>query len=187
MDTQLLTDKQLIALILGEKTAEKLYSGRLLPLMCGEGGSDPHPRLSASLELTKRALQEQLKRSDCLTSSQLTRQYLKAHFLGQPYESFVVLFLDNQHRVIEVRELFKGTIDGSMVHPREVVRECLRWNAAAVIFAHNHPSGVSEPSQADTTITRRLKNSLALVDVRTLDHLVVGSDSVTSLAERGLI
>jgi DNA repair protein RadC len=100
---------------------------------------------------------------------------------------FACLFLDNRHRVIEYRELFNGTIDGASVHPREVVRQALTANAAAVIFAHNHPSGVAEPSRADELLTRRLKEALALVDIRVLDHLVVGDGDAVSFAERGLL
>jgi DNA repair protein RadC len=98
-----------------------------------------------------------------------------------------VLLLDNRHRVIAYKELFRGTIDGASVHPREVVREAMHWNAAAVIFAHNHPSGVAEPSQADIRITQRLKDALALVEVRVLDHIVIGEGEGASLAERGLL
>jgi DNA repair protein RadC len=130
---------------------------------------------------------ETLQRGDCLTSSALTRNYIRSRMRAYEREVFLCLFLDNQHRVIAQEELFYGTIDGSMVHPREVVRRSLHHNAAALIFAHNHPSGVAEPSQADISITRRLKNALALVDIRTLDHLVVGDSDVTSLAERGLL
>jgi DNA repair protein RadC len=101
--------------------------------------------------------------------------------------SIDILFLDNRNRVIECVEMFRGTIDGATVHPREVVKEALGRNAAAVIFAHNHPSGVAEPSQADELITRRLKEALSLVDIRVLDHLVVGGNVVTSFAEQGLL
>jgi DNA repair protein RadC len=100
---------------------------------------------------------------------------------------FCVLFLTNRHRVIAFEEMFRGTIDGATVHPREVVKQALRLNAAAVILAHNHPSGVSEPSRADEAITRRLRDALALVDIRVLDHLIVGGSEITSLAERGLL
>jgi DNA repair protein RadC len=100
---------------------------------------------------------------------------------------FACLFLDNRHRLIEYEELFRGTIDGASVHPREVVRRALRANAAAVIFAHNHPSGVAEPSQSDLRITQRLKDALSLVEVRVLDHVIIGDGQGTSLAERGLI
>lgn len=139
------------------------------------------------MELAQRVMLEELKREVCLTSSSLTRHYIRARMRAYTREVFLCIFLDNQHRVIAVDELFYGTIDGSMVHPREVVRACLHHNAAAVIFAHNHPSGVAEPSQSDISITRKLKNALSLMDIRTLDHLVVGDGDAISLAERGLI
>ena len=150
-------------------------------------GQSKYAQLQAALELSRRHMLEALQRGDCLTSSALTRHYLLTRMRAYPREVFLCLFLDNQHRVIACEELFQGTIDGSMVHPREVLRRALHHNAAALIFAHNHPSGVAEPSQADVSITRRLKNALALVDIRTLDHLVVGDTEVTSLAERGLL
>ncbi len=128
-----------------------------------------------------------LTKGDCLTSPQATRDYLKLRLYGLAYEVFVCLFLDNRHRVIRYEELFKGTIDGASVHPREVVRRVIETRAAAVIFAHNHPSGIAEPSQADLRITQRLKDALALIDVRVLDHLIVGEGDTTSLAERGLL
>lgn len=141
----------------------------------------------ATLRRAARILDRAIRKTDYLTSSALTRNYLRIAMAPLEREVFKVLFLDNQHRVIANEDLFFGTIDGSMVHPREVLKSCLRHNAAAVIFAHNHPSGVAEPSQADIAITRRLKNALALIDIRTLDHLVVGMEGVTSLAERGLL
>ena len=104
-----------------------------------------------------------------------------------PHEGFCGVFLDNRHRVIALEELFRGTIDGASVHPREVVKRALAKNAAAVILAHNHPSGIAEPSQADELITRRLKEALALVDIRVLDHLVIGDGVCESFAERGLL
>ena len=124
---------------------------------------------------------------DALTSPEATRDYLRLRLAGVPYEVFAVLLLDNRHRVIRYEELFRGTIDGASVHPREVVRRVMETNAAAVIFAHNHPSGVAEPSQADLRITQRLKDALALIEVRVLDHFIVGEGRGTSLAERGLI
>lgn len=139
------------------------------------------------MELSRRVMLQTLQRSDCLTSTSLTRHYVRARMRRYKREVFLCLFLDNQHRVIAVEELFHGTIDGSAVYPREVVCRSLHHNAAAVIFAHNHPSGMAEPSQSDISITRRLKEALSLVDIRTLDHLVVGDAEVTSLAERGLL
>jgi DNA repair protein RadC len=143
--------------------------------------------LKAALALAERHARCRLVRAEALTSPAHTARYLKLRLRRREREVFAVLLLDSQHRVIEYEELFFGTIDGTSVHPREVVRAALRRNAAAVIVAHNHPSGVAEPSQADVRITERLRSALALVDVRLLDHFVVGDVDVTSLAERGLI
>jgi DNA repair protein RadC len=122
-----------------------------------------------------------------VTSPEDTRRFLRLQLAEREAEVFCVLFLTNRHRVIAFEEMFQGTIDGATVHPREVVKAALRHNSAAVILAHNHPSGVAEPSRADEAITRRLKDALALVDVRVLDHLIVGGSEITSLAERGLV
>ena len=122
-----------------------------------------------------------------VTSPEDTRRYLRLQLAEREAEVFCVLFLTNRHRVIAFEEMFRGTIDGATIHPREVVKQALRLNAAAVILAHNHPSGASEPSRADEAITRRLKDALALVDVRVLDHLIVGGSEITSFAERGLL
>ncbi len=121
-----------------------------------------------------------------LASPQASKDYVKLQLATFEHEVFACLFMDNRHRVITFEELFRGTIDGASVYPREVVKACLRHNAAAVIFAHNHPSGVAEPSVADERITKRLKDALALIDVRVLDHLIVGEE-VISFAERGLL
>lgn len=117
----------------------------------------------------------------------LVRDYLCAWLGNRQSEVFGCLFLDNRHRILAAEELFFGTIDGASVHPREVVRECLKHNAASVIFVHNHPSGLAEPSQADERITQKLKDALRLIDVRVLDHFVVGTDALVSFAERGLL
>lgn len=143
--------------------------------------------LQAVLELSRRQQLETLKREDALTSAALSRTYVQSSLRNRKREVFLCLFLDSQHRVIAQEELFEGTIDGAMVHPREVLESALQHRAAAVIFAHNHPSGVAEPSEADIGITRRLKSALQLVDIRTLDHLIVGDAEVTSLAERGML
>lgn len=124
---------------------------------------------------------------ESLTSPRDSAAYLRARLRPLPYEVFVVLFLDNRHRVLGIEEMFRGTLDGASVHPREVVREVLRYNAAAVILAHNHPSGVAEPSAADRTITHQLRDALSLIGTRVLDHLVVGDGEPTSMAARGLI
>lgn len=126
-------------------------------------------------------------REAILNSPDRTREFLKVRLGGYEHEIFYVIFLDNRHRVIGFEELSRGTIDGASVYPREVVKSTLKYNAAAVIFAHNHPSGVAEPSHADRAITTRLVDALKLVDVRVLDHFVVGTTDVVSFAERGLI
>jgi DNA repair protein RadC len=144
-------------------------------------------QLQAALELGKRYLESSLKREHALSNPKDTRDYLKARLRAYPHEVFACLFLDNRHRVICFEELFNGTIDGASVHPREVVKRALFHNAAAVILAHNHPSGVAEPSRADQSITQRLKEALSLVDIRILDHFVIGDSETVSFAERGLI
>jgi DNA repair protein RadC len=131
-------------------------------------------------------LDNRIKRGDTLCSPAQTRQYLRLQLAEEKAEVFCCLFLDNRNRVIEFKRLFNGTVDGASVYPREVVSLALKKNAAAIIFAHNHPSGVAEPSHADEQITRRLKDALALVDIRVLDHFVIG-DEVVSFAERGLL
>ena len=154
----------------------------------GKGlGDAKFVQLQASLELSRRHLLATLQRGDTLSSPQDTRHYLSARLRGYRQEVFACLFLDNRHRVLAFDELFFGTVDGASVYPREVVRRCLEHNAAAVILAHNHPSGVAEPSRADEQITQRLKEALSLIDVRVLDHMIVGDGEITSLAERGLL
>jgi DNA repair protein RadC len=148
-------------------------------------GRAKYAQLRAVVEMSRRYLLEEAKDRDLLTSPDAARDYLKSRLAGYPHEVFACLFLDNRHRLIEYEELFRGTIDGASVHPREVVRRALRANAAAVIFAHNHPSGVAEPSQSDLRITQRLKDALSLVDVRVLDHVIIGDGPGTYLAERG--
>ena len=150
-------------------------------------GLAKYAQLQAVVEMSRRQLLETLARGDALTSPQATRRYLQAQLMDEGREVFACLFLDSQHRVIIFEVLFFGTIDSASVYPREVVKCCLRHNAAAVIFAHNHPSGVAEPSQADKRITERLCDALALVDIRVLDHFVVGDGEVVSFAERGLL
>jgi len=144
-------------------------------------------QLQAVLEMGRRHLAEQFDRGSPLLSPEHTARYLQSRLRDYPYEVFAVLFLDNRHRVLAFEELFRGTVDGASVHPREVVRRALALNSAAVIFSHNHPSGIAEPSEADQRITTRLREALALVDVRVLDHLVVGDGDCCSLAQRGLL
>ncbi len=156
---------------------------------CSSPGLGPakYVQLQAVLEMGRRHLQESLQREDVLTSPDATRDYLRSRLRGYPYEVFACLFLDSRHRVIEYEELFRGTIDGATVHPREVIRRALAHNAAALILAHNHPSGVAEPSDADRRITRQIREALQLVDVRVLDHIVIGDGEMRSLAEMGWI
>ena len=149
-------------------------------------GEAKYVQLQAVLEMSRRYLAEKLKRGDPLTDPDAVRHYLTSKLRDYRFEVFACLFLDNRHRVIQYEELFRGTIDGASVHPREVVRRALYHNAAAIIFAHNHPSGVAEPSQADERITQKLKEALQLIDVRVLDHFVIG-DHIVSFAERGLL
>lgn len=144
-------------------------------------------QLQAVLEMAKRHLSEQLQKVGALTSPALTRQYLLSVLRDKPHEVFLGLFLDSQHQVITSVELAHGTIDGAAVYPREVVKQALSHNAAAVIFAHNHPSGIAEASQADKAITERLVKALAVVDIRVLDHIIVGDGEFTSFAEHGWI
>lgn len=150
-------------------------------------GTAKYAQLQAVLEMAKRHLAEHLTRSTTLTSSTEVRAYLTAQLRHKSHEVFSAIFLDNQHRLLKYQELATGTIDGASVYPREVVSQVLAHNAAAVIFAHNHPSGVAEPSNADRHITKRLVDALALIDVRVLDHMIVGEGEVVSFAERGLL
>lgn len=150
-------------------------------------GDARYSTLQAALEISRRNVFATNLQGDVLSSPEHVRHYLSLHLTGLGHEVFSALFLDNRHRVIEYRELFRGTIDSAAVYPREVVKRCLSSNAAAVIFAHNHPSGVAEPSDTDVRLTRKLVDALALIDVRVLDHLIIGQGVQTSLAERGLM
>jgi len=201
-----LTDAELLALLLGSGTrgasaldlARALleHFGSLRALLNADGprtlarrgiGPARYALLQAAMELFRRQLREALRSGPALASPEATRTFLLAHLRDKPYEVFCVLFLDNRHRLIAFEELFRGTIDRAGVHPREVLRATLAHNAAAVLFAHNHPSGVLEPSQADELITRRLKEALALIDVRVLDHFIVGEGQCFSFCEHGLL
>ena len=154
---------------------------------CRGIGPAKSAQLSAALEMTRRFLQISMEKGESISDPEITRRFLQLKLRCYTREVFACLFLDNQHRLIKYEELFFGTIDGATVHPREVVKKALEFNAAAVIFAHNHPSGISEPSQADKRITERLRAALTLVEIRVLDHLVVGDAEITSFAERGLL
>lgn len=143
--------------------------------------------LRALPEFATRFFEASLPVGQTIRSPADTEQFLQARLRDLPHELFCCVYLDNRHRVLRFAEMFRGTIDGTSVYPREVVKEALAINAAAVILAHNHPSGVAEPSQADERITKRLKSALELVDIRLLDHLIIGDGSSTSLATRGLL
>ncbi len=183
-----LSTLELLQRVIGIREAKRLYAGALAPLFKMPGdGTAAHEKLLAARELVKRYLEEDLKRDCVLKSPVQTREYLRVLFAGLEHEQFVGLFLANHHRVIAAEELARGTIDGAAVYPREVVKRALHLAAAAVIFSHNHPSGVAEPSAADRALTERLKVALGTVDVRVLDHFVVGATNVISFAERGWI
>jgi DNA repair protein RadC len=154
---------------------------------CAVPGLGPakYAQLHAVLEMARRHLEQELAQSSPLTDPAATRRYLQAALRDRPHEVFACLYLDNRHRVLAFEELFRGTIDGASVYPREVVKAALKHNCAAIIFAHNHPSGVAEPSQADRSLTDRLQRALELVDIRVLDHIVVGEGAPVSFAERG--
>lgn len=143
--------------------------------------------LFAARECARRFLRERLKPGTTISSPTDSREFLLASLSDRPHEVFCCLFLDNRHRVLAFDELFRGTIDAAAVYPREIVKQALARNAAAVILAHNHPSGVAEPSQSDQLITRRVRDALELVDVRLLDHFVIGDNCCVSLASRGML
>jgi DNA repair protein RadC len=201
-----LSDAELVGLLLGSGTrgasavelARTLLThfGSLRELLNAEAprclaragvGPARYAALQAAVELARRHFREALHAGPALEAPQATRAFLLAHLRDKPYEVFCCLYLDGRHRLIAFEELFRGTIDRAGVHPREVLRQTLAHNAAAVMFAHNHPSGVLEPSAADELITARLKEALALVDVRVLDHFIVGDGRCFSFAESGLL
>ena len=158
------------------------------PLMVRDGrGRDRPADADQILEAARQVIEQKMQRGEAFTSPEAVKDYLRAKLAGFEHEVFAVLFMDTQHRLIEYAEMFRGTIDGASVYPRELAKEALRLNAAAVIVSHNHPSGSPEPSGADRTLTQRLKEALGLVDVRVLDHIIVAGTDATSFAERGLI
>jgi len=201
-----LSDAELLALLLGSGTrgasavdlARSLLRdfGSLRELLCAAApsclartglGPARYATLQAAVELARRHFREALRSGPALAAPEATRTFLLAQLRDRPYEVFCCLYLDSRHRLIAFEELFRGTIDRAGVHPREVLRQTLSHNAAAVIFAHNHPSGVLEPSGADEVITRRLKEALGLIDVRVLDHFIIGDGRCFSFCEHGLL
>jgi len=202
---QALTDAELLAIFLRTgikgKSAVDLArdlindNGGLSPLLAANEkqfcqskglGQAKYVQMQAVVEMSRRYLEEKIHRGNAMDNVCDVKNYLKSRLQHYPFEVFSCLFLDNKHRVIEYEELFRGTIDSASVHPREVVRRVLHYNAAAIILAHNHPSGIAEPSQSDNVITQKLKQTLEMVDVRVLDHFIIG-DEIVSFAERGLI
>ncbi len=182
MNYSLLSDTDLLGRFIGTHETQRLYHGSLQPLFAGANA-----KCTIAKELVQRLLHEDLQHGSALNSPSAVRDYLRLLLNGREHEVFVVVFLDAQHRVIASEEMFRGTLTQTSVYPREVVKAALRHNAAALIFAHNHPSGVPEPSQSDRLLTDALKQALALVDVRVLDHFIVAGSQVLSFAERGLI
>ncbi len=166
----------------------KLLHAERRTLAAEEGVGDARLAILQVLpELARRYFEETLPIGEAIRSPADTETFLMARLRDRPHEVFCCLYLDNRHRVLRFEELFRGTIDGTSVYPREVVKQALAVNAAAIILAHNHPSGVAEPSQADERITRRVKSALELVDIRLLDHLIIGDGISTSLASRGML
>src|SRR5687768_5470271 len=199
-----LTDVELVAVLLrtglpGKSAVDlarellKRYDGVARMLEAGDletvKGLGPAKRaqFAAAIELARRSLQEKLKESSALTSPAAVRDYLRLALGRREEEVFVCIWLDAQHKVIEIHEAFTGTLTQTSVYPREIVKAALARNAAAVIFAHNHPSGVAQPSQADELLTRNLREALALVDVKVLDHFIIAGNQAISFAERGLL
>ncbi len=150
-------------------------------------GETKYAQLQAALEIGRRYLAADMQRGDVLQSPQATRNFLSLRLRHLPHEVFACIFMDNQHQVICFEEMFRGTLDGASVYPREVVKRALELGAQALIFAHNHPSGIAEPSQADRNLTEKLQAALSLVDIRVLDHFIVGDGDPVSFAERGLL
>ncbi len=177
-----LSDTDLLDKLIGVHETQRLYHGSLQPLFAGANA-----KCAIAKELVQRLLSENLHRTDALSSPSAVRDYLKLMMNGLEHEVFMVVFLDAQHRIIATEEMFRGTLTQTSVYPREVVKAALKHNAAALIFAHNHPSGIPEPSQSDQMLTGALKQALALVDVRVLDHFIVAGTDLLSFAERGLI
>jgi len=197
-DIRRLNDHTLLSMLLGAEAADALSGNNLAKLfgletatdsqLCeSEAGYLAFPVLAAAKELLGRALGEQMRDGVSLSSPHQVRDYLRLTLNGLSYEVFSVLFLDAQNRLIRADEMFRGTLAQTSVYPREVVKMALQCNAAAVIFAHNHPSGVAEPSRADELLTHSLKQALGLVDVKVLDHFIVAGNEILSFAERGLI
>jgi DNA repair protein RadC len=189
MHYRTMSDIALLIALIGHEATKTHYHGLLRPLFEANGDTGPtdlRPLLIAR-ELMVRWMAEAMTKKDALCSPTDVKQFLVTVFAGQGYESFVTLYLDAQHRLICAEESFRGTLTHTAVYPREIAKAALSHNAAAVLFAHNHPSGQAEPSAADEMLTQSLRQALQLVDVRVLDHLVIGGNGAVSFAERGLL
>jgi DNA repair protein RadC len=182
-----LSDTELLQKLIGVRQTQKYYRGSLLALFTATNPDTLPKKCVVARELVRRWLNEELRRESVLNAPTAVRDCLRIHFAGQEHESFVALFLDAQNRLIVMDELFRGTLNQTSVYPREVVKAALRVNAAAVIFAHNHPSGIVDPSQSDQLLTTTLQSALSLIDVRVLDHFIVAGADVCSFAESGLL
>ncbi len=182
-----LSDVELLSKLIGAQESRRRYRGSLKSVFCPSADEEPVEICVVVKELVRRWLDEELRRECTLNSPGSVRDYLRLTFAGQEYESFVVLFLDAQNRLIASNAMFRGTLTQTSVYPREIVKEALRYNAAAVILAHNHPSGVAEPSRADELLTASLKQALLLVDVKVLDHFIIAGAATLSFAEQGLL
>ncbi|HZZ93000.1 MAG TPA: DNA repair protein RadC [Usitatibacter sp.] len=178
------SDAALLAALLGPRKARAIYAGKLQPLF---GGTNADEKLAAAREIVTRWLNEELGAKDALASPGSVRSFLRLQLGGKEHECFGALFLDAQNKLIAYEELFRGTLTQTSVYPREVVKTALRHNAAALVLAHNHPSGVAEPSLQDQALTRTLAEALALIDVKVLDHFIVAGATALSFAERGLL
>lgn len=188
MDQSHHTNVELLQCVLGTRAAKRLYRGTLHPLFAPEEGEKPeHHKLAAAHELVKRWMVEELHSAAPLASPKAVAEYLRVLFAGQEHETFVTLFLNSQNRLIAAEEMFRGTLTTTAVYPREIVKRGLKLNAAAAIFAHNHPSGTLDPSVSDVCLTEHLKQALATVDIVVLDHFVIAGGKSMSLADRGLI
>ena len=183
-----LSDRELLGRVLGVRNAQRVYRGSLSSLLSPENsGCQMTAKLHAARELVRRSLSEELQRRPVFSSPLAVKEFLQLSIGMKEHEVFVVLFLDSQHALISSEEMFRGTLSQTSVSPREVVKAALRLNAGSVILAHNHPSGMAEPSRADEFLTQTLKQALALVDVRVLDHVIVAGGIAVSFAERGLL
>lgn len=178
------SDTELLTKLVGVRQTHQIYKGSIASMFTSKKAP---AKCSIARELMKRLLREELQFKAVLNSPNTVKDYLRINFFGQEFESFVALLLDSQHRLIAVEELFRGTLTQTSVYPREVVKCALSHNAGAIIFAHNHPSGVAEASQSDRNLTDALKQALGLIDVRVIDHFIVAGVNVFSFAERGHI